>query len=53
MVDARVGEGHPPSLLLGDVIGDDEAGFVLESGCVGEEGGGMAVFADAQHDEVK
>ena len=53
LADAGVGEGHAPSVFLGDEVGGDEMVFDGEGGGVGEEGGGVAVFADAEHDEVE
>ncbi len=53
LLDAGVGEGHAPGVFLRDEVGCDEVVFDGEGGGVGEEGGCMAVFADAEHDEVE
>lgn len=53
IIDGVEGEGHAPGLFLGDVVGDDEAALDMEAGGVRKEGGGVAIFSHAEHDEVE
>ncbi len=53
LVDDGPGEGDAPGVLLRDVVGDDDAGDLVEAFGVGEERGGVAVVAHAEQDEVE
>ena len=53
LVDDGPGERDAPGVLLGDVVGDDDVGEVVEGFGVGEERGGVAVVAHAEEDEVE
>ena len=52
-VDEGVGEGHAGGIFLEDGVCGDEVVCDGEGRSVREEGGGVAVVAHPEHDEVK
>jgi hypothetical protein len=53
LVDARIGEGHPPGVFLRDVVGSHEMVVDGEGGGIGEEGSGVTIFTHAKGHEIK
>ena len=53
VTEKGVGRGHAPNPEFGDEVrGHEEFGF-FQGGGVGKEGGGVAVIADAEKDEIE
>ena len=53
LIDAGKGEGHSPNFLFGKIIRGDEFFFGGEGLRAGKEGGGVAVFAEAEHHQIE